>query len=643
MQQRCFRWYAVGLLLVLPALLIAQQNNEAQGTKKDSAKQQSVVILPSQITVPDTLQSLMSAWLAEIFGSSARSPFVTVVLQPGLCPRCEAYLPHLLDITLQVDSSLKNNIALIVHSLSPVAVDMLKGEYPYREYTVIHYDSTGIIEKIVPSGIPYYIIWDATGKPLYSALLFGRVDIDRLQSTLRQTLRNRRSLNLAAEIRLPRKLNSPVQCALNFQSTGTYRWSAQKEYVLSNSFFSPGRSSITGIFPQLHLFAFEADILRSYVLYSLDNDSLFCILQIPEKTILQHISIDSLSVIRMKRLGLLRPILTGGLQIAPSATVQELYLPQIFYELKETGDTVISASTIQNIAFLAIDLSKRCLVIDTLFSVSLEEEEFTSVLNDVYPALPLDPTRTKLLYRLAKGVPFTSYAYRKGSILRDQFYDSAFAFALYDINTQRFTILPIRLPDVYRRLKVGYGPLLPHSGCFLDSNRYAAVYPLSPYLWIYGPHTVDTMPLRSYAILKQQVQKIARVLRSVHKAIRDTSAFFENYSEIVDTTKSLLQLVLMDIDQINDSLVAVYYRVQLPRRRAYRSGGIMPSILCELYNVRTKKYLTSFSAGTTHPGGRCGILWFYHIPGMPWNTDWYLVSWEGNRMRVTEFHILERQ
>ncbi len=638
MQQRCFRWYAVGLLLVLPALLMAQQNSEAQGAKKDSAKQQSVVILPSQITVPDTLQPLMSAWLAEIFGSNVRSPFVTVVLQPGLCSRCEAYLPHLLDITLHVDSALKNNIALVVHSLSPGTVDMLKEEYPYRDYSIVHYDSTGIIEKIVPSGMPYYIIWDAAGKPLYSALLFGRVDIEELQTVLQQALRNRQPLNLTAEMRLPKKVNSAAQCTLGFQSDGVYRWSAQKEYVLSNSFFSLGRSSITGIFPQLHLFAFETDILRSYVLYSLDNDSLFCILQIPEEAILQHISIDSLSVIRMKRLGLLRPILTGGLQIAPSATVQELYLPQIFYEQKESGDSVIGASTIQNIAFLTVDPLKQCLAIDTLFPVPFEEE-YIGVLSDVYQTPLPDLTRTKLLYRLTKGVPFTSYAYRKGSILRDRFYDSAFAFALYDINAQRFTILPIRLPDVYRRLKIGYGPLLPHSGCFLDSNRYAAVYPLSPYLWIYGPHTIDTIPLRSYATLKQQVQKIARVLRSAHQAIRDTNAFFENYSEIVDTTKSLLQLVLMDIDQINDSLIAVYYRVQLPQRRAYRSGGIMPSILCELYNIHTKQYLTSFSAGTTHPGKQCGILWFYHIPGTPWNTHWYLVSWEGNRMRVTEFHI----
>ncbi len=638
MQQRCFRWYAVGLLLVLPALLTAQQNNEAQGTKKDSAKQQSVVILPSQITVPDTLQPLMSAWLAEIFGSNVRSPFVTIVLQPGFCPRCESYLPLLLEMTLQADSALTNNIALIFHSLFPGAVEILKKQHPYKEYPIIRYDSTGIAEAIASTNMPYYIIWDAAGTPLYSALLLGRVDMQRLLGTLQQALRNRQPLNLPADVQLPKKPHPVGRCALNFQSDGAYRWSAQKEYVLSNSFFSPGQSYIMGIFPQLHLLAFATNILRAYVLHSLDNDSLLCILQLPEEAILQHVSIDTSSVSYMRSVGLLRPILTGGLQAGPSATIQELYLPKIFYTLKANGDTAIGASTIKNITFLTVDPWNQCMKIDTLFSVPYIEKH-TWMLSDIYMENLHNLARAKLLLKLAKGIPYTSYSGLEGNILHSHFYDSAFAFALYDINTQHLTILPIKLPDVYRRLKIGYGPLLPHSGCFLDSNRYAAAYPLSPYLWIYGPHTIDTIPLRSYAILKRQVQKIARVLRPAHKAIRDTNAFFENYSEIVDTTKSLLQLVPMDIDQINDSLVAVYYRVQSSRNGAYHSGGAMSSMLCELYNIHTKEFVASFSISSAYPEARCKLLKFYHIPGMPWNTHWYLVSWEGNRMRVTEFRI----
>ncbi len=639
MQQRCFRWYAVGLLLVLPALLIAQQNNEAQGTKKDSAKQQSVVILPSQITVPDTLQPLMSAWLAEIFGSNVRSPLITVVLQPGLCPRCEAYLPHLLDMTLKIDSSLTNNIALIFHSFFSGAVEILKKQHPYKEYPIIRYDSTGIAEAIAPTNMPYYIIWDAAGTPLYSALLLGRVDMQRLLGTLQQALHDRQPLNLPTNVQLPKKVPAVSRCVLSFQSDGAYRWSAQKEYILSNSFFSPGRSYVMGIFPQSHLLAFATDVLRAYVQYNFAGDSLWCILQLPEKIILRYVTVNKSNIEDMERLGLLRPILSGGSQVSPAVIVQELYLPEIFYQLKETGDTIIGASTIKNIAFLTIDSSRRCLEIDTLFSVSYIKGNYTWELSDVYVAHPFNLTRTKILMRLTKGIPYTSYTGLEGNILHPRFYDSAFAFALYDINTQHLTILPIWLPDVYRRLKVGYGPMLGHEGCFLDSNHYAAIYALSPYLWIYGPHTVDTIPLRSYATLKQQIRSFASVLQSIYRQIRDTAAFFEDYKKIIDTANSALQLVPMDIERIDDSLVAVYYGGQLPHSEAYRSEGMGTSILCELYNVRTKKYLTSFSVSTTHPGEQCGILWFYHIPGMPWNTDWYLVSWEGNRMRVTEFRI----
>ncbi len=634
-------WYSVGFLFILPVLLIAQeQESNRQRVEEDSTARQSVVILPSQITVPDTLEPLMPTWLGWIFGSHTRSPFITVVLEPGVCSRCEAYLPHLFDVTLRVDSALRDNIALIFHSISPGAVDVLRKRYPYKDYPVIRYDSAGIAEAIVPSGMPYYVVWDATGKPLYSALLFGQVDLERLMATLRQALQHRQPLEIAADARFLSKVGSSVQCTFTFQTTGSYRWTPENEYVLSNVFFSPGQSSIMGIFPQFGFLAVESDILQAYILHSLVYDSLLCIFQLPAEVVLRHVSVDSSDIANLRRLGLLRPILTGGLQISPDAVVRELYLPKIFYQLKENGDTAIGASTIKNIA-LFTGGPEQCLRMDTLFSVS-HIEGYTWVLSDVYTTNPHSLARAKLLLRLTRGVPFTSYAYLEGNILRRHFYDSAFAFAVYDVNAQRLTILPIRLPEVYRRLRVGYGPLIPHSGCFVDSNRYAAVYPLSPYLWIYGPHSVDTIALRSYATIKQQIEQIAPVLHSLYEAIRDTNAFFENYSKVVDTVKSFLKFVPVNIKRVDDSLVAVSYRMRLLRDTASRSEKAKFLIIRELYNIRTKEFVTLFSISDSNPEDQCGILTFYHIPRVSWNTHWYLVRWEGNRMRVTRFRMLKQ-
>lgn len=612
-------------------------------------------VLP-EAQVPDSLRTIIPAWLKTIFGNSQQSPFITLIVQPNLCPRCEAYFPYIRDVISSVDTSLNKSSVLVFHSISPHAAQILAREYPYKNFENIYLDRVGIVRKIVPLGLPYCIVWDHQGRILFQAPLFGKVDIDQLKNTLQRALQRRSPLQVSAEQEqqfqrfrsLGSKLDNPQYdpvCSPALRSSAGYCKVNVQNITLPDT-IPLSDEGVVAFSPTSRMLVTFNPLLLSYTTFVYPSDSrataqLHQLYRFPKALLTRFVSLLPKDLESVERQGLLRPIPLNNHPIDDSTFAASVVFPHIQYEVsydsaREAYDTAIASSTTYLMVIFA--MRSGTLAIDTIWNLDPVDSLALRYMTSIVSVHKQSPEQTFVLLRLARGIPHKTYFYKDENFLTNRFYDSAYAFALYFPTTQQLRILPIYLPPVYRRIKIGYGPIGGAVATPISTDMYAAVYPLSPYLWIYdlsSQHTIQ-IPLWRRTQILQCTQRLASLLQPLQRNIQDTMEYLQQYRSLFDTITTMIQFLPAEIQKITDSIVAVRWIKLSPSSTWDKPQS--DQLIWEFYNIRQKSFITDIAIDLAENNSSCSFVGFRHLDPDPWNV-WYLLYRNGQHLFIDQITL----
>ncbi len=618
--------YRLYFFFLLSTLVLLGQENRSQ------------VILP-QASVPDSLQQYVAPWLQTIFGDITSSPFIIVAVQPNFCPRCESYFPYIANLVISVDSSLLKHTALIFHSISPHSARQLAKHYPYKNFTHIFYDSTGIIRKIVPLGLPYCVIFDNTGKILFQTPLFGSINTDQLISTLKAALANGQPLKVSDQQRRQfetlhfshspsPQLRSQKDCFIPLSSSSHFARQRSQILIRPSNFSTDEESIPIKISHSTHTLITKNFVTNTFTAFSFTADSLSPLhlngtYTLPRSILTRFVTLDTQDLKNVERQGLLRPIFSSKFDIDDTTFMQFVYLPAISYEgiydsTTHQYDTIIAARTAR--CALVFKIREGQLHLDTIENYDIISDLAASYVDNLLEIGMTDSNQRYALLQITRGIPFKTYFFKNENILNDRFYDSAYAFALYFPLTQKFQILPILLPSLYKKLKIGYGVSIGPIGSLLSATTFAAVYPLSPYLWIYDFHqnTVDTLPLKRAHYISDRFRQLYDFLHPLQQNLQDTMLYIDRYRSLFDTLISMISLIPHQIVKLTDSVIAIKFLKLNPS--STWDNLKTEQIIYELYNIPTKTFLTDLIIEESQRPENCHYLLQFNHSDSTWNT-----------------------
>lgn len=617
--------YLFYLFFLLNALVLLGQDTHSKA------------VLP-QAAVPDSLHPYVTPWLQTIFGDTLPSPFIVIAVQPNFCPRCEAYFPYIADLVTSIDSSLSKHTVLIFHSISSHSTQQLAKHYPYKNFSHIFYDSTGIIRKIVPLGLPYCLIFDNTGKILFQTPLFGKINTEQLSTTLKEALAKRQPLKVSDQQRRqfetfyfshrsstqPRSQND---CFIPLSSSNHFARQRSQVLVLPSAYSTEENIPIKISFSTHTLITLNF-LTNTFTAFSFTADSLSSLHRnsaytLPRSILTRFVTLDTQNLKSVERQGLLRPIFSSEFDIDDTTFMQFVYLPSISYEATYDSathqyDTTIAART--TLCGLVFKIREGKLHLDTLESYEVMTDLAFSYVENLLEVGVTSSNQRYVLLQITRGIPYKTYFIKNENILNDQFYDSAYAFALYFPTTQEFQILPILLPSLYRKLKIGYGVSIGPIGALLSPTTCAALYPLSPYLWLYDlqKNTVDTVFLKRGHYIADRYQQLYDFLHPLQQNIQDTMLYIAQYRSLLDTLVSMMSLIPVKIAKLTDSTVAIKL-LKLAPSSTWDNLKIEQTIY-EFYNISQKTFLTDLIIEESQRPDNCRYLLLFNHSGSAWNS-----------------------
>ncbi len=584
-------------------------------------KAQGSTLLVPQLQISEEDRPVVLSLLHRYFGEGARSPFITIFLTPQVCARCEYTLVPLLERLMSLDSALNNRIALVLHGVSAKTVAVLRQLSPYSAFSKVYYLPEKIARKFLPSGIPYFVVWDAQGKVLFSTAALGFREYEKLDSVVVRALHNAQPLQiprrveiaLAAEpdkvaIKLfPEKLIS-VERAVALQADSLYP--------------QEGDQSVTWSLDGRYLLAFN-QFLKRLGVYSVQEGKLLAQFPLPDSLVTRFVVVDSGVREQLRRLGILEPISIGLTFWDDTTVLQEMFLPKIFY-YSQDNQRRLGAAT-QHV-LVRYHFASGQLTVDTL--VVLPDTLNMAILMRSFAV-----NRTILFGAVGKGIPFESYYHAKQkSVLDEAFYKHAYPFVHIDPVTGQIARLPMTLPKIHQDLRVGYSPTgLRSVATSIAPGKYVVATPVSEYLWVYDTQAqnVDTFLLHRWDEIRAAQHRAKELLDSLQRVSGDTAEYMRQYAQHIGTLADIFALQPVALHAFADSIVAVVWV-------RYRSGSewhqrSVERYLLEFYDMRTWQLVGEYQFQVIGQQPATIALQPLH-----WGDArrWGLCWWDGNHLIV---------